>query len=82
MTSLEVRGMQPAAVLALLHSQIGGALDGDDRLTGDGWQIRSETMPRAPLGRFSVMALRLSIDGVRESEIAPIVRRMLMRGGG
>lgn len=82
MTALEVRGMQPAAVLALIQSELGGETIETDGLAGDGWTIQAEVLPRAPLGRFALMALRLTITGSREAEIVPLVRRMLMRGGG
>jgi len=82
MMSLEVRGLRPEAVREQIQRELGGVPGPDGAILGAGWRLQIIPLPRAALGRFSVTALGIEVDGGQEAEITAAVRRMMMRGGG
>lgn len=83
MTRLEVRNIRAGEVAAVVRAELGvqGETDGL-AFRGDGWSLAFIPGEPASVGRYRVPVLFIEIEGEREPEVAALLRRKLMRGGG
>lgn len=82
MITVELRGLDAAAVRALFLRELDGWEQADGSLAGDGWRLSFLPLPDVQLGAIRVRALRVEIDGAGAPAIAAVVRRTSVRGGG
>jgi len=82
-TRLEVRNIRADEVAAIVRAELRGEGDIDGRaFRGDGWSLAFVPGEPASVGRYRVPVLFIDIEGEREPEVAALLRRKLMRGGG
>jgi hypothetical protein len=79
---LDLRGT-PAGVLREYLTGLGGAVQADGRVVGDGWQAcLVESVHRAFRFEFPRVVVTLTGDPRRVSAVVERFRLMAMRGGG
>ncbi len=81
MERLEVRNLDPEPVIAALIATFGGRREGSV-VAGEGWLVRLIPGEPARVGRASVPVLFYEVEGARAAEVAALIRRRTMRGGG
>lgn len=81
MERLEVRNLDPEPVIAALIATFGGRREGSE-VAGEGWRVRMVPGEPARVGHGSVPVLFYEVEGDRAAEVAALIRRRTMRGGG
>lgn len=81
MTRLEVRNLPPGEIVDYLVAALGGIVR-DGSVTGEDWYVNFVRAEPATVGRFRVPVLYIDVSGPREHDIAALLRRRTMRGGG
>ncbi|MFN8558262.1 MAG: DUF1952 domain-containing protein [Dehalococcoidia bacterium] len=82
MTSLEVRNLDPDILRAALVAELGGVHKADGSVRSAGWRVRFVTLPDARVGRLTVPAVRIDVEGAAAEAITRYLRRQSVRGGG
>jgi hypothetical protein len=82
MIAVELRGLDPVMLRALLVEELGGAQRPDTAVHGDGGCVRFPRLPDVQVGAIWVRAHRVEIDGPHAERVAAFVRRRFTRGGG
>ncbi len=84
MIALEVRNLQPDLLRGYVMAERGGVQrpDGSVAAHDGSWVVRFIELPPARLGRFTIPAQRIEVEGDGEEALAAYLRRMTMRGGG
>jgi hypothetical protein len=79
----EMRGIPYFLLLEYLQ-ELGGHLDGENRITGDGWQVSLERMEPFRIGSLSVGQTRLIMaleDSIAENFQERFLKKTLRAGG-
>jgi hypothetical protein len=81
--SREVRGIP----LWLMHAYLveaGGASDGANRVTGDGWEVTLTQLEDFRIGSLIVGQIRVELQGTPAgiAQILPELEKKLLRAGG
>jgi Domain of unknown function (DUF1952) len=82
-TRLEVRLLPARQLIGYLEAEYGAANQGDGLVTGDGWSARFIDGEPIVIGRATrVPVLFIDVEGEHEHEVAGLLARVTMRGGG
>ena len=81
MTRLEVRNVAATVLRAYLVDELGGRGEGDT-VEGNGWSVRFIESAPVVVRQTRIPVLFMEVEGGREEEVARLLRRKSMRGGG
>jgi hypothetical protein len=81
--SREVRGI-PLWLMRAYLVEAGGKPIGDDRVTGDGWEVLLTQLEDFRLGSLRVGEIRVELEATPEgmARILPELEKKLLRAGG
>lgn len=81
--SRDVRGI-PLWLMRDYLVDAGGKASGEDRVVGDGWEVRLTQLDDFRIGSLSVGEIRVELEGTREAvaRILPELEKKLLRAGG